>query len=133
MAHDLKMYWSKTPLTPQAATPASWLEKEQTHILERVFFYLSEYKKNGFPTMEQLADWMCMSPRTLQRRLQDAGYTYRMLLQEIKLKMALEMLETRRCGLSELAETLGFSDQGSFSRSFRKWTGQAPSRYLQAS
>jgi AraC-like DNA-binding protein len=133
MAHDLKMYWSKTPLNPQSTTPAPWLEQEQKHILERVFFYLSEYKKNGFPTMEQLADWMCMSPRTLQRRLQDAGYTYRMLLQEIKLKMALEMLETRRCGLSELAETLGFSDQGSFSRSFRKWTGQAPSRYLQAS
>lgn len=133
MAHDLKMYWTKTQLTPQSSTPAPWSEQEQQRTLERVFFYLSEYKKNGFPTMEQLADWMCMSPRTLQRRLQESGYTYRLLLQEIKLKMALEMLETRRCGLSELAETLGFSDQGSFSRSFRKWTGQAPSRYLQAS
>ncbi|MDP2189223.1 MAG: helix-turn-helix transcriptional regulator [Sphingobacteriaceae bacterium] len=133
MAHDLKLHWTKTKLDTQFVSFAPVLEQEQQHTLSRVFFYLSEYKKNGFPTMEQLADWMCMSPRTLQRRLQDAGYTYRMLLQEIKLKMALEMLETRRCGLSELAETLGFSDQGSFSRSFRKWTGQAPSRYLQAS
>ncbi len=133
MAHDLKLYLTKTKLNTQFVgyTPIS--EHDNEHTLNRVFFYLSEYKKNGFPTMEQLADWMCMSPRTLQRRLQDAGYTYRLLLQEIKLKMALEMLESRRYGLSELAETLGFSDQGSFSRSFRKWTGQAPSRYLQAS
>lgn len=47
--------------------------------------------------------------------------------------MALEMPATLRYYLYELAEMLGFSDQGSFSLSFRKWTGQAPSRHLQAS
>jgi len=103
------------------------------NILSRVLQLLAEHPKRGFPTMEQLADWLCMSPRTLQRRLQEAGYTYRELLQEIKLNKALFLLQSRQYALSELAEMLGFSDAGSFSRSFRKWTGQAPSRYLQAS
>jgi AraC-like DNA-binding protein len=34
-----------------------------------------------------------------------------------------------RCSISEIAYLLGFAGTSSFSRAFKRWTGQTPSQY----
>jgi AraC-like DNA-binding protein len=59
-----------------------------------------------------------VSTRTLKRRLQDEGTTFRALLAEARSRSrsAIEMLNDERLSLSEIAERLGFSDLSSFPR-----------------
>lgn len=93
---------------------------------------LQNYRQ-GFASIEMVADWLHLTPRTLQRRLQEEGYTFRSLLNELKLALSVQLLQSQQYSVTDVAYYLGFSETGSFSRSFRKWTGQAPTQYLQAS
>jgi AraC-like DNA-binding protein len=84
----------------------------------------------GFHGIEFIADKLHMTPRTLQRRLQAQGYTFSQILEEMKQEMSFKLLRSRQHSISEIAYMLGFSEPGSFSRSFRKWTGTTPKHYL---
>jgi AraC-like DNA-binding protein len=72
-----------------------------------------------------------MSLRSLQRRLQEEGTTYRETLNGTRQEIARTYLEERRASVTEIAFRLGFSDSNSFSRAFRRWTGQSPRAYCQ--
>ncbi|QNH76670.1 AraC family transcriptional regulator ligand-binding domain-containing protein [Pseudomonas protegens] len=69
------------------------------------------------------------SARTLKRRLQEEGTSYRQLLAEQRGARALALLGNRALSLTRIAEELGFSDLSSFSQSFKRWFGVAPSAY----
>lgn len=84
----------------------------------------------GFHGIEFIADKLHMTPRTLQRRLQAQGYTFSQILEEMKQEMSFKLLRSRQHSISEIAYMLGFSEPGSFSRSFRKWTGTTPKHFL---
>jgi AraC-like DNA-binding protein len=45
--------------------------------------------------------------------------------------MARAHLEEGRASVTEIAFLLGFADTSSFSRAFRRWTGQSPRAYTQ--
>lgn len=84
----------------------------------------------GFHGIEFIADKMHMTPRTLQRRLQAQGYTFSQILEETKQDMSFKLLKSKQYSVSEIAYMLGFSEPGSFSRSFRKWTGTTPKHFM---
>ncbi len=84
----------------------------------------------GFHGVEFIADKLHLTPRTLQRRLQAQGYTFSQILEEMKQEMSFKLLRSRQHSISEIAYMLGFSEPGSFSRSFRKWTGTTPKHFL---
>jgi len=69
------------------------------------------------------------SVRTLQRRLKDAGATYSSLQDEVRMTLALNLLEYETLALSEIAFSLGYSDVSAFNHAFRRWRGQSPGRY----
>ncbi|AYZ63696.1 AraC family transcriptional regulator [Burkholderia multivorans] len=77
-------------------------------------------------SLEDMARLMNTSARTLKRRLQDEGTTFRALLAESRGAMAETLLGDERLTLSEVAERLGFSDLSSFSQAFKRWYGVAP-------
>jgi AraC-like DNA-binding protein len=68
-----------------------------------------------------------MTPRTLQRRLQDSGSSYQRLLNEARHQMARYYLSNSALELNEAAYLLGFEDPNSFGRAFRMWEGLPPS------
>ena len=69
-----------------------------------------------------------MSARTLQRRLCDAGATYKEILDETRRVLALAYLSTPHHTVNgSQAYLLGFSLGSSSPRAFRRWTGQSPS------
>ena len=77
----------------------------------------------------EVARGMHMSVRTLQRKLDAAGTTYRAMADAVRRDLAEGYLADPGVSMVEVAFLLGFSDQTSFHRAFRRWTGQAPGRW----
>jgi AraC-like DNA-binding protein len=67
-----------------------------------------------------------VSTRTLQRKLVAAGTTFRAVCDTSRHGLAQAYLSDPNVSLSEVAFLLGFSDQTSFARAFRRWTGVPP-------
>lgn len=83
----------------------------------------------GHPPIETVAETVHTSVRTLQRRLAASGRTYKKLVDEVRLEGARRALAASDAPLKAIAFDLGFAEQASFTRAFRRWTGQAPSEY----
>ena len=82
-----------------------------------------------FPTLEQVADMLHLSVRTLQRRLGEEGTTYKALLDELRQTFAQRYLADKELSVSEVAYLLSYGEVSAFSRSFRRWTGQSPVQF----
>ena len=83
----------------------------------------------GEPSAAKLAAQLHVSLRSLQRRLAEEGTSYEDLLTATRRELALSHLADTRYSLSEVAYLLGFADASSFSRAFKRWTGQTPGQY----
>lgn len=79
------------------------------------------------------ADRLGMSPRTLQRRLTDAGTSMQAIVDECRMEMAGRLLLETSLTLSSIAYQLGFSAPAAFTRSAIRWFGMTPSEYRQQS
>ena len=95
----------------------------------RVRTCLENQLPNGEPSAERIAQSLHLSLRSLQRHLADEGCSYENLLSETRQNLALQHMRDPHCSISEIAYLLGFADSSSFSRAFKRWTGQAPSQY----
>ena len=78
---------------------------------------------------EALAALLAVSPRTLHRRLEDEGTSFRAVKDSLRRDMAIARLNSSRVPLAVLAGELGFSDSAAFQRAFKGWTGMPPGSY----
>lgn len=78
---------------------------------------------------EDVARALNVSVRTLQRKLAPTGTTFREVSESVRGKLAEAYLADPAVSIAEVAFMLGFSDQTSFTRAFRRWTGEAPGRW----
>jgi len=83
----------------------------------------------GMPRVEQMAERLHLSTRTLHRRLVEAGTTYQEIIDGVRSRLAIEFLERTDLSADEIAERVGFSDVSNFRKAFRKWTGQTTTFY----
>jgi AraC-like DNA-binding protein len=81
------------------------------------------------PSMEDIADALHVSTRTLQRRLQDAGSSFQRALEKARHQLARHYLNNSVLELNEAAYLLGYEDANSFVRAFRTWEGTPPARW----
>ena len=70
-----------------------------------------------------------VSVRTLQRKLVETGTTFREVSDTVRGRLAEGYLNDPKVSIAEVAFLLGFSDQSSFNRAFRRWTGDSPGRW----
>lgn len=89
--------------------------------------YLAAAPLGMTPDLAQAARALGLSDRTLKRRLQAEGLSYRMLLAEVRGRQANQLLREGRLSLTQIAERMGFSDLSSFSQAYKRWFGVAPS------
>jgi AraC-like DNA-binding protein len=82
----------------------------------------------GQPTLQAIAREMHASPRTVQRRLSDAGTTHKRLVEDVRRQLATRYIESPRLSITEIAFLLGYQEESSFRRAFKKWTGKSPRR-----
>lgn len=91
-----------------------------------------DHLPEGTLTEAAAASSQNMSLRTFQRRLEDEGTRFRVLLDQTRTERAEGLLADTAFTLSEVGYRCGFSEQASFSRAFKRWTGQTPSEYRKA-
>jgi AraC-like DNA-binding protein len=77
-------------------------------------------------SMETVAAELHMTSRTLRRRLDEEGTSYRALVDEVRFALAEEMLAGPRLSVEEVAARLGYAEASSFIHAFRRWTGRTP-------
>jgi len=93
---------------------------------ERVRAVLLELLPASSATIERTAERLGMSKRTLQRRLEDEGHSFRSLVNGTRESLARHYLKNTSMSGGEIAFLLGFEDPNSFYRAFHEWTGQTP-------
>jgi len=81
------------------------------------------------PALEDVAQEMRLSDRTLQRRLTDAGLTFQKLVEDTRREMAQHYLKQQAIELNETAYLLGYEDANSFFRAFHQWEGITPGEW----
>jgi AraC-like DNA-binding protein len=133
-------YWDEPILTAsyelqrellhRAGQQAAALEEEQP-IGVRISRYLLANAALGVPTLEDLAANFNVSPRSLQRRLQQEQLSYQQLADDTRRQLALHYLQAGRRPLKEVSYMLGYNELSAFSRAFKRWTGLAPVQYQQ--
>jgi AraC-like DNA-binding protein len=88
--------------------------------------YLEVVPLNTKTSLTQAAQTMHVSERTLKRRLQEEGVSFRGLVAEIRARRAQTLMADDSLSLTDIAARMGFSDPSSFSQVFKRWFGHAP-------
>jgi AraC-like DNA-binding protein len=104
-------------------------ENGDENFVERVRIAIQQKLTGRRPTIEDIADELHISSRTLQRRLQDAGSSFQRVLEEARHQLARHYLNNSVLELNEAAYLLGYEDANSFVRAFRTWEGVPPARW----
>ena len=98
-------------------------------LASRVRELLSARIRQGEPEQAAIAQALAMSERTLQRRLQDEGVTFAVLLDDVRADLGRMYLADPKLAIFEVAFLLGYSEPSAFNRAFRRWTGTSPSDF----
>ncbi len=104
-------------------------ESGDENFLERIRVAIQQKLTGQRPTIEDIADALHISSRTLQRRLQDEGSSFQRVLEEARHQLARHYLTNSVLELNEAAYLLGYNDANSFVRAFRTWEGVPPARW----
>jgi len=102
------------------------IEVSAIKIVADVESLIKDALPSGIPSVIQIGEHMCMSSRTLTRRLSEQGISFRELVRQTQEKVARDLLKKTTNSVSEIAFQTGFSEQSSFSRAFKRWTGLSP-------
>jgi AraC-like DNA-binding protein len=103
--------------------------KDQETFPERVRSTIQRRLAGRRPKMQDIARELHISSRTLQRRLQDADYSFQRVLEEARHQLARHYLNNSLLELNETAYLLGYEDSSSFVRAFRTWEGVPPAHW----
>lgn len=86
---------------------------------------------DGRASAVEVAAALGLSERTLHRRLQGAGASFRAILEGFREAEAERLISAGRLPLGEVALRLGFSDQTAWNRAFRRWKGMSPTEWVE--
>ncbi|ARE84728.1 putative HTH-type transcriptional regulator [Roseovarius mucosus] len=98
----------------------------------RVRAALADLMLSGRTGAEDVAISLGISRSTLQRRLRQEKTSFQAELDATRRDIAIRYLTKTTLGVDAIALVLAYRDASSFSRSFRRWTGQAPGAFRQA-
>lgn len=119
MSHEAALYRCEH----QLATSTS--SKQLAQLVSELFYNSQNYRIN----LEQAANQLGMSPRSLIRKLDALGTSFRDLKDKARKEAALLHITSKQKPISQIAYMLGFEDVSNFSKAFKKWTGESPSSY----
>jgi AraC-like DNA-binding protein len=83
----------------------------------------------GTLSRDRLCKALRLTARTLSNRLEAYGVTYTKLADEARFEAARDLLLRGR-PIADIASSLGFAEQSTFTRAFKTWAGSPPARWL---
>jgi len=84
----------------------------------------------GHPTIVIVSRRCGIPVRTLQRKLHNAGITYRELVDEVRFDTACRLLRQPQNNIKDVARAIGYQNASNFNRAFQRWAGGvSPSEY----
>lgn len=126
---DAKVSRAENPLLSE--TPP--VPTNNFNYLDMLRAVLKSYLSEGYPSQRVAAELMDTSVRTLTRELSTYGITYGMLIDELRFNAAKELLQKSNMRIGDIANKIGFDDQGDFSRMIRRLSGLTPSELRKVS
>ncbi|MBD2859521.1 AraC family transcriptional regulator [Spongiibacter sp. KMU-158] len=99
--------------------------------LAQVRRLIAEKLAYGLASLEAIAASLDISVRTLQRRLDQRNTSFTQVVDEVRRELAHKYIHNNELSLLEIAMMLGFAEQSSFNRAFKRWFGNSPGAYRQ--
>ncbi len=129
---------SGNPITEQQALSICKLEAERVAQVQKgdlTWMLRAEISKREgpLPNLDDIADRLHVTPRTLRRKLQEAGTSYRRICHERQLQLALHYLSDPKLKSTAVAHKCGFKDAASFREAFKRWTDMTPQEHRKRS
>ncbi len=100
--------------------------------VEVISQFITNQLSIGVPEVEDAAQNLHMSVRTLQRKLSDHQLTFSGLVDSIRKDLAISYLLNTDTKILYITQMLGFSEQSAFQRAFKRWTEQTPKQFRDA-
>lgn len=95
----------------------------------QVIDYLNSNIGIGAVGVEDVANHLNMTSRTLQRKLRQEGASFAELRDQLRHELAKSQLQNSSVSMGVLASRLGFSDASTFYHAFKRWEGVSPGGY----
>jgi AraC-like DNA-binding protein len=83
-------------------------------------------------SFEFVASKLKTSTRTLRRKLELEGTSFRELVDELRAQVAIRYVHDTDLTVEDVASRLGFSDAAAFRHAFRRWTDSSPQEFRRA-
>jgi len=81
-------------------------------------------------SIEEIADHVAVSQRTLARRFRDStGGSPQLFVQKVRIETSKALLENTSLRIDEIVDRIGYSDDSAFRRLFKKHTNLSPREY----
>src|SRR5262249_26354698 len=116
----------------------AYLERFAAPVAQASEFVLQVRRKifenlhSGAPSLADTARSLCVSRRSLQRRLRNGPRSYLALVAAVRRECAVHPLENSHASISEIAFMLGFSEVSTFHRAVKRWSGRTPAELRHA-
>ena len=107
------------------AEEAIALKPSYESVLQQIHAAVAEYLRlhAAAPKIDQIADELHVSTRTLQRQLQQTESSFKAVLEAERMKRC-EQLLLQNNSLTDIAMQLGYSDQSALARAYKAYSGQ---------
>jgi AraC-like DNA-binding protein len=122
--HAEQLLQQRAASQPAQATQAAIMLQVQAAIVANL--------SSGQVRLAAIADELKLSPRTLQRKLKEAGTTFQQVLDQARFALAKEYLKRQELGLVDIAFLLGYQEQSAFNHAFKEWAGINPGAWRSA-
>ena len=111
---------------------ADGLARTGQPVAERLRRFLRVALSLETATLSEAARHLALSERSLSRRLAEEGTSFAAERDAVRCVMACELLVLTDLSVGEIALALSYGSHSAFVRSFRRWTGRAPSDWRRA-
>ena len=113
---------------PEILAPGRLSKDEE--FLNALHKWLEENMDNSEAVIDDLADRVCMSRSSLNRKMHELfNLSAKDFLQAARIKHASQLLRTTDMAAKEVAYSCGFTDPKYFTKCFKSSTGQTPTEY----
>jgi AraC-like DNA-binding protein len=99
---------------------------EEGPFVSRVRQAIVDQLPHGAPTLESVARACGVSVRTLQRRLEESGQSFRAVRDGVRTDVSAMYVDDKELSLDQVATLLGFAQASGLVRAYRRWTGKTP-------